>query len=512
MDNKSLPKSTRKANLNSVSWCSTFAISRFEPKIFGCFLLLNSMVSAGDKPNIIFIEVDDLTYTYVSPWGSKIARTPNLDRLSREGFVFDNAVCQGMMCGPSRNSLISGKYPHQLGFYENGDLRKLPQEIWTLPKVLKKNGYTTAWIGKSHLKPFFQNKKEKEDPATFRNYFGFDYALHTLGRGLVGDRDDDEDLGKGDTGNTNPYLKHLAEKGLLEKYQADNQAKRNSTLPEDDYLDGWFTKNTEDYLAGCNTDQPLFLWINYSVPHDPYDVADSYHEPFRELSMPGITRPKNFTTPPSLVRRTKSYKNSKLAEEDQRGFYANIYFMDCQVGRILEALKKKNMLENSWIVFFSDQGVMKGALNLQHKSTLFRQVTQPCMIIRPPLGKFTSGRISAPVELMDLLPTFLEVAQITNDSPQAGESMMPLFQGGKMKRRYAFGEIENWVMVTDGHYRLIRSLQGEPSLLFDDLKDPENLYDLSGEKPELIKELSDVQDEWVRQTGPRQYPLKAKKD
>jgi arylsulfatase A-like enzyme len=489
----------------------TYFLRRFTGKLFACVLLLNSLVSAGDKPNIIFIEVDDLLYTYTSPWGSKIARTPNLDRLAREGFVFDSAVCQGMMCGPSRNSLMSGRYPHQLGFYENGDLRKLPEEIWTLPKVLKKNGYTTAWIGKSHLKPFFQNKKDKEDPTTFRKYFGFDYALHTLGRSLVGGKDDGEGPGVPETESANPYLQHLAEKGLLQKYQADNHAKRNSTLPEDDYLDGWFTKNTEEYLAAHDKAQPLFLWINYSVPHGPYDVPERYHEPFRGLPMPGITRPKNFTTPVSLVERSKSYNNPKLAEEDQRGFYANIYFMDGQVGRILGALEKNQMLENSWVVFFSDQGVMMGALNLQHKSTLFRPVTQPSLIIRPPSGQFAPARISAAVELMDLLPTFLEVAHVASESAPAGESMMALFQGGKMKRRYAFGEIENWVMVTDGRYRMIRSLQGEPSLLFDDSKDPENLYDLSGEKPDLMKELGEAQDEWMRQTGPRLASSKAKK-
>lgn len=458
---------------------------------------------AADKPNIIFIEVDDLLYTYTSVWGSKTSPTPTVERLAKAGFVFDQAMCQGMMCGPSRNSLISGKYPHQLGFYQNGDMKKLPEKTWTLPHALKQNGYTTAWIGKSHLKPHFENKKEKTGADTFNKFFGFDYSLHTLGRALVGD-DDHEEGGKGD--GPNPYMQFLEKSGLLKQYQADAKAGRNSTLDEDAYLDGWFTKNTLDYIGAHDAKKPLFLWVNFSVPHGPYDVADPYHEPFSEVKMPGITKVENYTHPESLIKRTRSYGSEKKAIEDQRGFHSNIAFMDHQVDRILAALREKGMLDNSWIVFFSDQGVMSGAHGLIHKSTLFRQITQPSLIIRPPSDIAGGKRIAQPVELMDLLPTFLEVGGVTAEKSPAGVSLTPLFKGGAIQRPYVFGEIEDWIVVSDGRHRLIRSVKDEGAFLFDDIADPENLRDIAKEKPEVVKALGLAIDGWLKQTGERVKP------
>ena len=409
------------------------------------------------------------------------------------------------MCGPSRNSLMSGLYPHQMGFYQNGDMRKLPETIWTLPKALRRGGYTTAWIGKSHLKAYFTNQKEKFSNDNFNKFFGFDFSLHTLGRALVGD---EEGGGEGSRGGPNPYMEHLEKRGLTAQYKADAEAKRNSTLPEDDYLDGWFTKNTEDYLAAYDPKKPLFLWVNFSVPHGPYDVADPYHKPFEAKPMPGLTKPLNFTHPESLIARTRTYRGAAQATNDQRGFHANIHFMDRQVSRVLEALQKKGMLDNSWIVFFSDQGFMSGAQGLIHKSTLFRQVTQPCLIIRPPKGLAAGKRIAQPVELLDLLPTFVEAAGIQGEKVPAGESLMPLLADGKMKRQYAFGEIEDWIVVSDGHYRLIRSVKDEPPLLFDDLKDPENLTNIAESQTDVVKRLGQAIDQWLAQTGPRK-PAKA---
>jgi arylsulfatase A-like enzyme len=451
------------------------------------------------QPPIVFIEVDDLAYTYTSVWGSQTSPTPTLARLAREGFVFDQAMCQGMMCGPSRNSLISGKYPHQLGLYQNGDLKKLPENTWTLPAALRRAGYTTAWIGKSHLKPHFANKKEKENPETFNRAFGFDYSLHTLGRALVGG--DDEEGGKGD--GPNPYMQFLEKSGLLAPYEADAKAGRNSTLPEDAYLDGWFTKNAEDYIARHDTRKPLFLWLKYSVPHGPYDVADAYHAPFASTPMPGLSKPTNFIHPESLIRRARTYGNAKKAVEDQRGFHANIAFMDRQVDRILAALAAKGLLDSAWIVFFSDQGVMSGAQGLIHKSTLFRQITQPSLIIRPPKGAPAGQRIAQPVELLDLLPTFLEIAGIATERSPAGMSLVPLFTGGKIARQFTFAEIEDWIAVSDGRHRLIRSVKDESPFLFDDEKDPENLTNIAAENPDIVKTLSAAIDAWLKETGPR---------
>jgi arylsulfatase A-like enzyme len=453
--------------------------------------------AAKARPNLILIEVDDLTYTYASAWGSKTARTPTLDRLAREGFVFDQAMCQGMMCGPSRNSLITGKYPHQLGFYQQADLRTLPADAWVLPAALRRSGYTTAWIGKSHLKP----PAAKEGTEAFKAYFGFDHALYTVGRAMIASDEDGDNQASAD----NPYVKHLTSRGMLERYKAEATGKRRSTLADDDYLDGWFTRNTEDYIRDFDGKKPLFLWINYSVPHAPFDVPEKYHAPFASVAMPGLTKPLNYIHPESLIRHTKRVGRAEAEIQAQRGYHANIYFMDTQVGRILTALERRGILGNSWIVFFSDQGVMEGAQGLKNKMTLFRQITQPAMIIRPP-GGAGGVRVAQPVELLDLLPTLLELAQAKGEKSPAGVSLLPLFAGQRIARTHTFGEIEDWIVASDGRYRLIKSVKDEPSLLFDDHQDPENLKNLAPEKPAMVAELSAAIDRWLAETGRRLPP------
>lgn len=464
-------------------------------------LLLASIVmplpafAAKARPNLILIEVDDLAYNYTSVWGGKTARTPALDRLAREGFVFDQAMCQGMMCGPSRNSLITGKYPHQLGFYQQADLRKLPADAWVLPAALRRAGYVTAWIGKSHLKPHFT----EAGVDTFKDYFGFDHALYTVGRAMM---DSDED-GDAPRGGPNPYVQHLQSRGVLERYKAEATAKRRSTLADDEYLDGWFTRQAEDYLRRHDAKKPLFLWLNYSVPHAPFDVPEKYHAPFAETAMPGLTQPVNFTPPESLIKHTKRVRGD--ITQAQRGFHANIHFMDTQVGRVLDVLERSGLLANSWVVFFSDQGIMEGAHGLKHKMTLFRQVTQPALIIRPPGGRSGGVRVAQPVELLDLLPTLLELAGAEEKSP-AGVSLTPVFAGRRSGRTHSFGEIEDWIVVSDGRHRLLRSLKGEAPLLFDDHLDPDNLKNLAAEQPELVAQLSSAIERWLAETGPRLPP------
>ena len=122
-----------------------------------CIFILScgpSQPEPDSPPNILFIEVDDLTAKYLGIHGAKIARTPNIDSLAQSGVIFKNAMAQGVMCTPSRNSLITGKYPHELGLYENLDLKSLPKDIWAFPMTLQQHGYTNFWVGKNHLIPY----------------------------------------------------------------------------------------------------------------------------------------------------------------------------------------------------------------------------------------------------------------------------------------------------------------------------------------------------------------------
>lgn len=449
-------------------------------------LLTTIAAQAAQRPNIIFIEVDDLNYKYSDVEGSNLLDTPNMDRLAKSGTYFKNAMCQGMMCGPSRNSLISGLYPHNMGFYRNGQLRTFPEGTWMFPQALQKAGYFTSYIGKSHIKGYKKGDLTKEQ--------GFDHIQHTAGRAVL--------LSKAKKGKQikDWYFDYLNEEGLFDTLMEDHKKKQYSTLPEDAYLDGFFTKASIDFIEDYNAEKPLFMWINYSLPHGPHDVAKKYHT-FKEKDMPG-TQKANFEHPPKLIENARKAKPTM--KKTQAEYCGAISFLDRQIGRVLEQLEKSKMLDNTIIVLFSDHGIMMGDHELIHKGTLFRQITTPTLVIAWP-EQFKKGVVeTAPVELLDLIPTALEVAggeAYDTREYKATESLLPLLTGkGTFERKYAFGEVESYITVSDGHYRLI---QGEGNnLLFDEINDPDNLTNIADKHPERVVELSKAIEAWIKKSGP----------
>ncbi len=454
--------------------------------------LLFSVLLLGvwaSQPNILFIEVDDLNYKFLSRAGEKLAKTPNIDSLAKSGVYFENAMCQGMMCGPSRNSLVSGMLPHSMGFYRNGQMKSLPEGVWTFPQALQKAGYYTSYVGKSHIRPFGGHEN-------MASGMGFDHVQCTAGRAVLQGA-----LKKGKPAGNDWYFTHLKDNGLLEQFA--EEIGRPSTLKEDDYLDGFFTCATLDLLDGYKEKKPIFIWLNYSLPHGPHDVNQSYLDEYSEDDMPG-GEPAKFSPPEKLVKDTKFARSEDFLKNMQSAYCGTIDFLDDQIGRLLKKLEEKKMLDNTVIVFFSDHGIMMGGHNRIHKGTLFRQVTNPALIVCCP-GSGRRGVVEkTPVELLDLIPTVLEMAgrpELDKRPIKEGESLLPLLTGkGTFKRPYAFCEVESYVAVSDGRYRLIK---GEGNhLLFDEVNDPDNLEDIASKYPEKVAELSKAVGQWLDQTGP----------
>ena len=323
---------------------------------------------------------------------------------------------------------------------------------------------------------------------------GFDHAEFTAGRAVL--------LSKARKGQDikDWYFDYLKKEDLYDTLLEDDKKKRYSTLPEDAYLDGFFTKASIDYLNQYKTNKPFFLWINYSLPHGPHDVNENYHT-FSPEDMPGI-QTANFAPPEKLIKDTKPAKPTM--KKTQAEYCGAITFLDRQIGRIMQTLKDKKLIDNTVVVLFSDHGIMMGDHELIHKGTLFRQITTPTLIISWPKGFKKNAVVTHPVELMDLIPTALDLTggSTWDTRPiKAGESLLPFLTGqGTFKRKLAFGEVESYVAVVDGHYRLIR---GEGyNLLFDEIKDPDNLTDISDQHPERVALLTKAVDQWLSKTGP----------
>jgi arylsulfatase A-like enzyme len=511
-----------------------------------------------DRPNIVFIEVDDLTAKYLGCFGAKFAKTPNLDALAATGTVFDNAVCQGTMCAPSRNSLMTGLYPHNMGFYLNGQMQSLPKGVWTFPKALKQEGYSTLWVGKCHIRPDqsgvkAENRVEKKDKA-MQSEMGFDYVYQSEGRVVIlknlkkkvaeangeaeapkvkGDKaakkearkeakqaQRKEDRANGVTKKNNEitdwetgedaYGDYLFSVGKLNKFLKEG-GKVPTTLDENtEYLDGHFATKALDALKNYKEDKPFFMWVNFSCPHGPFDVPQKYHDMFKGAKIPAPIDPatEKFQAPADF-KPHKSKLTAATIPTEQAAYSSAIAYMDAQVGRIADFIKSSRFSDNTIIVFFSDQGILVGDHGLEHKGTLYKEVLNPALIVN--YKNFKARRVSEPVELLDLAKTTLDIVGANEQKMKAcpnGYSLLPLLNGkGKYGRKgVAFGEIENFIAAFDGRYKYIDNK--EQPILFDLEKNADETINYASSNPSKLAELKKSVADWIAQSGAVKPPQK----
>jgi len=450
------------------------------------------------KPNIVFIEVDDLPAHYTTIMGLKESDTPTVDKLANEGVFFNNAIVQGTMCGPSRNSFITGVYPHNLGFYQNGPFPGLKTNTWALPAALQRAGYYTAHIGKSHIHPSIEGLTGKKVEKSQKGHerLGFDYVWNSLGRTVVSGRKIKE--GK------DMYVDFLIANGYLDKMK---QKEKVSTLPEDIYLDGLYTKLALEFLES-HKNETYFMWLNYSVPHGPYDVEQKYHDKFNEsmVPIPNYVDDKGEGIP-ALLRPHSITNGEKQILEEQLGNMSNISYMDYQVSKILAKIKETGHEENTVIVFFSDHGVFVGDHGLIHKSSLYKEVLNPTLIIKDPRNKSNGRVVTRPVALLDVLKTTMEIAGASQkdiDTPY-GESLIPLIKNEKgYKSKFAVGESPGYYAIVTDDFKYIAPFDYNKNgfeVLFDLKKDPNETTNVADDYPKTIKRFRKIAKEWLAESG-----------
>jgi arylsulfatase A-like enzyme len=460
--------------------------------------------AAAERPNVIWIEADDLMPRFMNKLGEGFGHTPNLDRLATEGTYFPNAVCQGVMCGPSRNGLLANLYSHNLGFYRNGHMRNMPEGIWTFPPVLKDAGYQTAYIGKSHIRPPAQNPKASKDDA-LRSY-GFDYVNCTGERYALWSA-----LKKGKDVSSSPFVQHLKRRGKYEQFLSDNDGYGNlSTMEEDiDYLDGFTAQVAIDWLGKKrDMEKPFFLWFNFCLPHGPYDVPQRWYDKVADLKIPPPKTDRfGHEVPEPLLVDNKPVKSAERTAKDRLGEAANVAFMDAQIGRLLETLETTGQLGSTVIIFFSDHSIFLGNHGRLHKGTLFEEALATSMIVSFP-KRFPQDQINMhPMELMDLVPTTFELAGIDNpnDAAKNGISIVPLLEGETSNgRNFAFSEILDAQSATDARYRYIVSEGVE--ILYDHETDPWEMENVAAKYPEVTERMRNAVDEWMKTSGPVHPP------
>ncbi|MCP5534583.1 MAG: sulfatase [Akkermansiaceae bacterium] len=469
-------------------------------------------LSASAAPNIVFLFSDDHALNAISAYGGRlkdVAPTPNIDRIAREGMIFERSYCTNSICGPSRASIITGKHSHLNGF-RNNDSDKFDGTQQTFPKLLQKAGYTTAMIGKWHL---------VTQPT------GFDHWDILPGQG---------------------------------SYYNPDFISENGKERVEGYCTDIITDKAIDWLENRPKDKPFILMCQHKAPHRPWIPAERHYTLFDDVTIPepdslfddyadrsdelkkqqmtvanhfswghDMFLPRKPKDPRFLnmalgdLRRMNKEqksafdaaygpKNEELYQKLEAGMsdkeltrwkyqrYMKNYLrcvraLDENIGRMLDYLDESGLAKDTIVIYSSDQGFYLGEHGWYDKRWMFEQSLSMPFLIRWP-GVVKPGiRSQALIQNIDYAPTFLEAAGAPIPSDIQGRSLLPVLKidgeapnDWRKAIYYAYyGERTHHVAAHDGvrddRYKLFRFTKTGEWQLFDLKNDPDEMHDISGD-------------------------------
>lgn len=433
---------------------------------------------AKKKYNVLFIAADDLNND-LGCYGNTFVKSPNIDRLAKRGVLFEKAYTQFPLCSPSRSSLLTGQRPDVTGIYElQTHFRKNLPEIVTLPQLFKNNDYYSARVGKIYHYgvPGQIGTDGLDDPISW------DYKVNPKGR---------DKAEEGNVINLTPNrplgsaLAYLATGGT-----------------DDEQTDG-LSANEAIKILEEKKDKPFFLAVGFFRPHSPYVAPKKY---FDQYDLDKIPLPKEIANdlddvPEAALFTKPAHWGLKESErrQAQRAYYATISFMDAQVGKLLDALDRLKLSDNTIIVFWSDHGYNVGQHGQWMKQSLFENSAHVPLIISVPGGN--KGKISPrTVELLDIYPTLAELCGLDPKQNLQGKSLTALLKNPSAKwDRAAYTQVKrDKIMgrsVRTERYRYTEWDEGKAGVeLYDHLKDPDEFYNLakSNDQAKTVKDLAEL--------------------
>ncbi|HAU55410.1 MAG TPA: sulfatase [Sphingobacterium sp.] len=453
-------------------------------------------VFAQKRPNIVIIISDDHAYQTIGAYGSKYGKTPQIDRIADQGAIFKNAFVNNSICGPSRATLLTGKYSHKNGFKDNETSEfDFSQDLFV--KQLQKVGYNTAWIGKIHLGEKLQGFNYYDILVGQGTYFNPDF-ISKQGRkrteGYVSDIVTEKAINWLDTVDANkPFCLVIGHKAthrtwmpdpkdfgtydtvnfkLPETFYDNYQSREAAALQEmsidKDMRMGYdlkMFKSLEDMMADGN-----FKRMNQSQK----DSYIAYYRPiYKQLEQDKLT-------------------GKQLAEWKFRRYmidYLNTaQSMDRNIGKVLDYLDQKALQENTIVIYLSDQGFYMGEHGWFDKRWMYEESFRTPMVMRYPALLHPHSTIEAKVVNADIAPTLLELAAVKKPQDMQGESFVHVLKNNKEEHRkdlfyHYFENGEHAVSphfgVRDDRYKLIRYYKRvENWELFDLEKDPQELHNV----------------------------------
>jgi len=455
-----------------------------------CASTAHTSTAPARQPNIIFIMTDDHASHAMSCYGSKINKTPNLDRIANEGMRFDNSFCTNSICAPCRAVILTGKHSHLNGVIDNA--KNFDGSQQTFPKLLQKAGYQTAIIGKWHL---------KTDPT------GFDYWNILPGQGLY-------------------YNPAMIEMGVQKKYTG--------------YVTDIITDHALKWLKECDPEKPFCLMYHHKAPHREWEPGPKHLTMYDDVTIPEpetlfddysgrgraakeqdmsiektmtdrdlkLVAPKNLTPEQEKLwdaayePKNKAFEQANLQGKDLvrwkyqryiKDYLRCIASVDDNVGRLLDYLDASGLADNTVVFYTSDQGFYLGDHGWFDKRFMYEESLRMPLLIRYP-KQIKPGSVNSDlVQNLDFAPSFLDFAGLDAPPDMQGRSLRRLLQGKtpddwRTSIYYHYYEYPA-VHSVKRHYG-VRTKQYKLIHFYNDIDEWE-LYDLKKDPHELKSVYSD---------------------
>ena len=435
-----------------------------------------------DQPNILYIMDDQHRWDYLGSMGADFIKTPNLDRLAKRGVQFTQCTTNSPVCAPARVAVASGMQPHRLGALSNQCY--LPRTATTYYQRLRDHGYYVGCVGKLDLaKPNPYNGRDGDRPSTYM--WGFTHPVECEGKGHAGK----SKIPQG------PYNYFLQEKGLLDAFVDDYDTRTTTTchdsvLPTEAFEDTFIGQRSVQWIEEIPNDFPWHLFVSFVGPHNPFDPPTEYADKYRNADVPPAI-PPNFEGKPDWVagrNLTENMTDEEVAET-RRQYCAYIELIDAQIGEILDAVEKKGVLDNTYVIFASDHGEMLGDFGAYLKTMPYEASLRVPLIVAGP--GIEGGRVSdEPVELIDTNATICDMAGLPPQPNIDAKSLCPVLRGETDHHRTeAISGLKNFRIIRTKTHKYVDHHNDIPEL-YDLVNDPQELHNIAGENPKLVNELS----------------------
>ncbi len=437
--------------------------------------------------NVVFILSDDHRYDALGFLKAQsFIKTPNMDRLAKEGAYFPNAFVTTSLCSPSRASILTGLYAHKHGVINN--THPVSDELVFYSQYLQKTGYQTALVGKWHI------GEDSDGPQR-----GFDYWVSFMGQGS-----------------------YLPEKNGLNV--------NGKKVPQTKYITDELTDFALNFLSQRKKDQPFALYLSHKGVHSNFIPASRHKGIFKDytfIAPPSMQKGANSDLPMWVQNQRNSWHGVDFAyhsnlniEEYYKRYAETLYGIDENLGRLLEYLEKNDLMQSTLIIYMGDNGFHFGEQGLIDKRTAYEaSMRVPLLAYAPSLIK-KPAVIKEVVANIDIAPTILEAAGLQAPGYMDGKSLFPLLKGGSIKWRdvllYEYYWERNFPQTPTMHairgerYKYIHYLGiWDTDELYDLKEDPFEIKNLirSSEHQEIIKVMNKQLFDTLKQTNGMYIPI-----